>query len=117
MKNKRDLISYDYLKLFKQPPSDNLAKSVVTGLVDDCILIKAMVKKEMTDEEQFEYIATYISKYSFIIYQFEKVSLFEHCNEIKRLFKGVILEYFTISDEFLDQMMHNSIEIFRKTTN
>lgn len=114
MRNKRtNLISYDFIDLLEEPNYKKLSKSIDDEIYNDCVIIKDLTTVEENEEMLFGYLVNYISKYSYLIYHFEKMAMYEKCAEINKNFKTIMTQYFGVTDEFLSELITDSIESYR----
>lgn len=104
---------FDFIEITLEEDIELVIVDVRNELILDCIDMK-VIEQENNFEGNIGYVFSYISKYAYFIYHFEKNEAYEYCAEVRKHFLAVICDTFQIGNEEVDSLIAQSINNFRE---
>jgi hypothetical protein len=101
---------YDFTKIIFYKDKNKILKKIENMLVEDCItLTNKYNDDEVKENEIYELICYYVSKYTFFIYYFQTKEEYELCENLNKLLT-VLIEQCQVSDSTIEMMVADSLE-------
>lgn len=114
MKKEKLEFSFDFIEIMTKTTEENMMVEVKNEFILDCRNMKNIYDSGIyTNEALIELMLCYFSKYSFIIYFFEKKERYEDCVEVTKMFKVFISVYFEVEPNETKKLINESVEFYR----
>lgn len=105
---------YDFTKIIFYKDKNKMLKKIKDMLVEDCITLTNKYNDDKINENEiYELICYYVSKYTFFIYYFQTKEEYELCENLNKLLT-VLVKQCQVSDSTIEMMVADSLANYKQ---